>query len=105
MKFTGSDYNPKIDGARLLKQHEVIRDLMLDGCARTLGEIAEATDYPEASISAQLRHLRKPKFGGYTVTKKRREPWSGLFEYQVLAPVQIVVKEFSFTNTWPSSFR
>jgi len=88
VKFTGSDYSPKLDAARLEKQHEVIRDLMLDGRARTLSEIATLTGYPEASISAQLRHLRKPKFGGYLVEKKRREPWAGLFEYRVLVPLK-----------------
>jgi hypothetical protein len=31
------------------------------------------TRYGEASISAQLRHLRKPSFGGFRVEKRRRE--------------------------------
>jgi hypothetical protein len=38
----------------------------------TLGEIAEATQFAEASISAQLRHLRKPRHGGHRVEKRRR---------------------------------
>lgn len=86
--FTGSDYVPALDAYRLMKQHEAIRDLMLDGRWRTLGEIELKTGYPQASISAQLRHLRKAHFGGYTVLKQRREPWNGLFEYQVLEPVR-----------------
>jgi DNA-binding transcriptional regulator GbsR (MarR family) len=57
-------------------QIEVIRDLMLDarmhGAWMTLAEIAEATQYGEASISAQLRHLRKPQHGHYVVEKRRR---------------------------------
>lgn len=85
-KFTGSDYDPKIDQPRLQHQHERIRDLMLDGEWRTLAEIEIYTAYPQSSISAQLRHLRKPKFGGYRVFKRRREPWAGLFEYQVKLP-------------------
>ena len=69
---------------RLVKQHEVIRDLMLDGVWRTLGDISSATDYPEASISAQLRHLRKPRFGSYCVEKLRVNGMkNGLWEYHV----------------------
>jgi hypothetical protein len=31
------------------------------------------THYPPASISAQLRHLRKPQYGAHVVEKRRRE--------------------------------
>jgi hypothetical protein len=57
-------------------QVEVIRDVMLSAsdCDTwlTLHEIAELTRFGEASISAQLRHLRKATFGGYRVQKRRR---------------------------------
>jgi len=39
----------------------------------TLAELAAKTKFPPASISAQLRHLRKEKYGGWTVEKRRRE--------------------------------
>jgi len=39
----------------------------------TLGELAAKTKYPPASISAQLRHLRKEEYGGWVVEKRRRE--------------------------------
>jgi hypothetical protein len=67
------------DNPRLTKQHEVVRDLMLDGAWRTLAEIETLTGYPQASISAQLRHLRKERFGGYRVPKRRRS--EGTWEY------------------------
>lgn len=70
---------------RLARQHEVIKELMLDGVWRTLGQIADATGYKEASISAQLRHLRKRRFGGYVV-RRRKASERGLFEYRVEAP-------------------
>lgn len=38
----------------------------------TLGELARKTNFPEASISAQLRHLRKEQHGAYRVEKRRR---------------------------------
>jgi len=60
----------------LKTQVEVIRDVMLSAsdCDTwlTLHEIAEMTRFGEASISAQLRHLRKPMFGGFRVQKRRR---------------------------------
>jgi hypothetical protein len=39
----------------------------------TLAEMAEKTKFPPASISAQLRHLRKAKYGAWAVEKRRRE--------------------------------
>ena len=57
-------------------QLAAIRELMTRAGARglwlTLGEIAEATEFAEASISAQLRHLRKPRHGRHRVEKRRR---------------------------------
>lgn len=57
-------------------QLAAIRELMLRALGRgawlTLGEIAEATEFGEASISAQLRHLRKTHHGGHRVEKRRR---------------------------------
>lgn len=86
LRFDGPDYREQLDAARLAGQHERIRDLMLDGVWRTLGEIGDALGYPEASVSAQLRHLRKPRFGAYIVEKRRRgEEGAGLFEYRVEA--------------------
>src|SRR6202022_1763768 len=65
------------DARRLRSQREIIRDVMLSAadCERwlTLGELRALTRYGEASISAQLRHLRKLENGGYDVSKHRRE--------------------------------
>jgi hypothetical protein len=48
---------------------------------RTLREIEVALGFPQASISARLRDLRKPSFGGFVVKRRRRS--SGTWEYQV----------------------
>ena len=65
------------DARRLRSQREIIRDVMLSAadCETwlTLGELRALTRYGEASISAQLRHLRKTEHGGYDVTKRHRE--------------------------------
>lgn len=85
-KFNGSDYIPALDDERLSKQISRVYSLMLDEHWRTLEEIAGATGDPPASISAQLRHLRKPRFGGHTIDKQSRgERADGLFEYRMIA--------------------
>jgi hypothetical protein len=65
------------DASRLRSQRDVIRDVMVAAtdCDTwlTLGELRALTRYGEASISAQLRHLRKTENGGYDVAKRRRD--------------------------------
>lgn len=82
--FNGPEYQPELDFVRLTGQIERIRNIMMDGKWRTLSDIECLTGDPAASISAQLRHLRKPRFGGYVVDKRRRgNRRAGLFEYRV----------------------
>jgi len=81
MRFDGADYVPPRDDPRLTSQHERLRSLMKDGKWRTLGGIAAETGDPEASMSAQLRHLRKKRFGGHVVERRHLE--HGLYEYRV----------------------
>jgi hypothetical protein len=96
-KTFGSAFEAGKERGRIPTQMEVIRDVMLsaaecgeqilprshpqiwdtsqiaiDAGWMTLREIADLTNYAEASISAQLRHLRKPHFGGYVIVKRRR---------------------------------
>jgi len=77
--FDGPD--PEADHERLTGQLAAIKDCMFDGRWRTLAEIEAVTGAPQASVSAQLRHLRKPRFGSYIVDKRRRSP--GTWEYRV----------------------
>ena len=91
----GPAYDEAIDGERISKQHDRIRDFMLrvdatQGRWLTLQEIQQALGYPESSISAQLRHFRKPKFGSFRVDKRRRhEDGKGTWEYRVKPPVEM----------------
>jgi DNA-binding CsgD family transcriptional regulator len=80
--FNGPDYQAERDHARLTAQQSAIFELVKDGTWRTLGQIAQACDAPEASVSAQLRHLRKERFGAHTVNK--RYVRAGLYEYQLV---------------------
>lgn len=81
IRFNGDDYQPVRDNRRLTGQINRVYECMKDGRWRTLDEIAKATGDPHASISAQLRHLRKPRFGGHTVHKDYID--SGLYKYQL----------------------
>ena len=83
LRFNGPDYDPARDNARLGEQIKRIFDLMRDGEWRTLAEIESATGDPPASISAQLRHLRKDRFGGHTIEKDYRG--NGLYSYRLIA--------------------
>lgn len=83
--FDGPEYDPEYDEKRLMGQIKRVFNSMKDGGWRTLNEIHRRTGNPHASISAQLRHLRKPKFGGFTVDRRPRGDRSnGLFEYRLL---------------------
>lgn len=85
LRFNGSDYNRKIDDARLTGQALRVFSLMKDGEWRTLDEISRSTSAPHASVSAQLRHLRKERFGSHDVRKRPRgDRANGLFEYQLI---------------------
>jgi len=82
-KFAGAGVKTMKDHERLELQHEKIKRVMGDGQFRTLHEIEEITGYPPASISAQLRHLRKVGFGSHKVERRLRGPGTGLHEYRL----------------------
>ncbi len=91
------------DIPRLNTQRERVRNLMLAASIRgrwlSLDEIAHEleekwqTDFPEASVSARLRDLRKKQYGSYCIERRPRKPWAGLYEYHLRAPVtQVAVQ-------------
>jgi hypothetical protein len=83
----------KRDEARILSQMECVLSYMLQRASQgrwtTVEEASDALEnehrykFPEASVSAQLRHLRKPKFGSWNVMRRRRP--SGIGEYLVVS--------------------
>ena len=79
--FDGDTFDLERDGQRLRTNLERVASLMGDGQWRTLAEIATATGGSEAGVSARLRDLRKARFGGFTVARRRRD--GGLWEYRV----------------------
>ncbi len=73
------------------RQRDVLCDVMLSArqCETwlTLDELAKLTHYPPASISAQLRHLRKPQYGAFLVQKRPR-------------PVRTILRGEDFGTIW-----
>jgi len=82
--FDGHTYEPKKDKVRLTKQIGRVFKLMRDGKWRTVQEIAAITEDPENSVSAQLRNLRKGRFGGHKVERRiRGYRAQALYEYRL----------------------
>jgi hypothetical protein len=81
--FDGETFDPALDGARLTGQLARVYELMSDGAWRTLRDIARDAGGTEAAVSARLRDLRKARFGGHTVERRRVPGASGLWEYRV----------------------
>lgn len=81
--FDGETYESDLDHGRLATQLTAVRQLMSDGEWRTLDEISLIVSGTIPAISARLRDLRKEKFGGHTV-ERRRAQISGLFEYRLI---------------------
>ena len=82
-RFEGPDLTVA-DCVRLEGQLRRIYGLMQDAQWRSLSDIERATGDPQASISSQLRHLRKIRFGGHTVNRRRRGGKGNLWEYQLI---------------------
>jgi hypothetical protein len=93
----GPSYRSDVDRDRLSTQQDRLRTFMLQNsaCNRwlTLAEIRSGLEsrwiakFPEASVSAQLRHLRKMAFGSHRLQKRRRgEAVAGIYEYLLLEP-------------------
>lgn len=88
--FDGVTYAPEHDEARLTGQLERVHELLsqrFQGVRLwwTIPELSESMPgATEASISARIRDLRKQRFGGYLVERRRRGgPPSGCWEYRL----------------------
>lgn len=79
--FDGVTFDPERDHDRLARQLAAVRQVMSDHEWHTLFGLALITGYPEASISARLRDLRKARHGSNTV--ERHYVGSGLWEYRL----------------------
>jgi hypothetical protein len=80
--FDGATYDAHRDYVRLKGQLLRVFEHMKDGQWRSLASIVLYCGGTEASISARLRDLRKPKFGMHQV--ERRNIHGGLWQYRVV---------------------
>jgi hypothetical protein len=65
---------------QILRVHNALKG----GAWLTLLEIHSVTGDPVSSVSAQIRHLRKPVHGSHTIQKRRRGAAElGIFEYRL----------------------
>ena len=86
MRFDGPDLTAQ-DTERLSSQLLRVERLMRDGEWRSLAQIALEVGGSEAGVSARLRDLRKPRFGGWRVERRKVYCESGWFEYRLLPPL------------------
>jgi hypothetical protein len=84
VRFDGDTYDPARDHERLKTELGRVWTVMADGKWHTLAELGWRTEGSEAGVSARLRDLRKRRFGGYLVERKRIT--GGLYEYRLLRP-------------------
>lgn len=81
--FGGDTFNEKLDGDRLRRQLAAVYRATFDQQWHTLKQLSKEVGAPEASVSARLRDLRKKKFGGHIVERKRVPNGNGLHIYRV----------------------
>jgi hypothetical protein len=77
----GVTFDREADSARLGRLMAAVERAMGNRQWWTLAGLSRATGGPEASVSARIRDLRKPRFGGHTV--ERRRCANGLWEYRL----------------------
>lgn len=80
--FDGVTYDADFDFNRLSNTLRKVFDVMRDGEPHTIADIAHRVGSSEASVSARIRDLRKPRFGAWTVERKRVN--GGLFTYRLI---------------------
>lgn len=82
-KFDGATFDAAKDEQRLTGQLQRVMQAMRDGNWWTLRLLADRVGGSEAGVSARLRDLRKPQFGGTPDDVERRRVMAGgLYEYR-----------------------
>ena len=82
-RFDGATYDPTLDQERLTGQLGRVYGVMRGGDWHTLDELVTRCGGTTASVSARLRDLRKSRFGGYTVERRRKT--AGVWLYRITA--------------------
>jgi DNA-binding Lrp family transcriptional regulator len=85
VSFDGEDMDQERDGERLNRQMNIIRERMENAGWLSVQQLSNELGFPATSVSAQIRNLRKDKFGGRYV--ERRYQGNGLYQFK-LHPVE-----------------
>lgn len=85
--FDGASFDRQIDGERLGSQLAAVKLYLIQNGGEwyTLARLSFLLGYPEASISARLRDLRKARHGGYEIARRRVGPGRGQWEYSLVS--------------------
>lgn len=88
----GPVFTERADGVAIRAQIERVRNKLLSAAMRgrwlTVEEICKDLErdwgfrFPQTSVDADLRHLRKPQFGSYNVIRRGREG-TRISEYRI----------------------
>lgn len=81
--FDGETYDHGQDGERLTGQLGRVFDAVRGGRWLTLGGLATITTGSEGGVAARLRDLRKERFGGWNIERKRSPLFPGLWLYRL----------------------
>lgn len=82
-RFRGDTYDAHQDCKRLTGQLAKVYAALSDGKWWCLSHLTTAAGGSEAGVSARIRDLRRPEFGGHTI--ERRRIVGGLFAYRMAA--------------------
>ena len=88
--FDGGTYEQEVDKKRMTAQLSLVRELMSDGRWWSIAQLADAiwkSGYMATpqGISARIRDLRKARYGGREVDRRRKTPASGDYLYRLVS--------------------
>lgn len=86
--FDGETFDPAQDGERLTGQLGRVFGAMRGGRWLSLGSLAVIVVGSEGGVAARLRDLRKERFGGWEIERKRSETRPGLWLYRLNGKAQ-----------------
>jgi len=78
---------PAIDRSdipRMTGQLKKVFELMQDGQWHTIRQVAKYAQCCEVSAGTRIRDLRKERFGGHTVKRRRDRNRPGVFRYRLI---------------------
>lgn len=98
--FDGETFDQELDGKRLTTQLARVFAVLRDQKWHLLSDFRATCPGSENGISARIRDFRKPRFGAYTVERRRVEGASGLWEYRLVIPERKESSKYQQEGLW-----